>query len=122
MFSAPQLARVATLNIDYLFTGVMVVAMAGVYVANPSPVQFIVAFIFGLLGLAMKRYGYSRPALLLGFVLGGLFETYSTLSIKIYGPIFFTSPIALSLLGLLLVMFALPYLRRKLPGLLKRTR
>lgn len=122
LFTAPQLAKIATLHIDYLFTGVMVVAMAGVYVASPSPLQFVVAFIFGLLGLAMKRFGYSRPALLLGFVLGGLFETYSLLSIKIYGPIFFTSPISLSLLGILVIMFALPFLRRKLPGLLRRTR
>jgi TctA family transporter len=36
-----------------------------------------VALAFAFLGLLMKKYDYSRPALLLGFVLGGLFENFS---------------------------------------------
>ena len=73
-------------------------------------VTLIIAF--GLLGLVMKKYGYSRPALLLGFVLGGLFERYLLLSLKIYGPSFFLTPISLSLLAITVLMLNYRYLAR----------
>jgi len=65
----------------------------------------------------MKIYGYSRPALLLGFVLGGLFENYSLLSIKIYGPLFFARPIPLTLLVIMLVLLNYRHLKRAFSAL-----
>ena len=92
-------------------------ALAGVYVATLSTMNFIVALAFGLLGLVMKRYGYSRPALLLGFVLGGLFENYFMLSIKIYGPLFFIRPISLTLFAIMILLLNYPNLMKVLPRL-----
>jgi putative tricarboxylic transport membrane protein len=112
LFAAPHLARVASVNLDFLFPVILIVALAGVYVATLSPMNFIVALAFGLLGLVMRRYGYSRPALLLGFVLGGLLENYSLLSIKIYGPLFFFRPIPLTLLIIMILLLNYPYLKK----------
>ena len=112
LFVAPQLARVASVHFDFLFPGILIVALMGVYVATLSPLDFVTLLIFGIVGLVMKIYGYSRPALLLGFVLGGLFENYSLLSIKIYGPLFFARPIPLTLLVIMLVLLTYPYLKR----------
>ena len=117
LFAAPYLVRVASVHLDFLFTGVLIVALAGVYVATLSTMNFIVALAFGLFGLVMKRYGYSRPALLLGFVLGGLFENYSLLSIKIYGPLFFIRPISLTLFAIMILLLNYPNLMKVLPRL-----
>jgi len=117
LFAAPQLARVASVHFDFLFPGILIVAMIGVYVATLSPLDFATVLIFGIVGLVMKIYGYSRPALLLGFVLGGLFENYSLLSIKIYGPLFFARPIPLTLLVIMLVLLNYRHLKRAFSAL-----
>ena len=79
------MVRLSTVSLDFLFAAILVVVMVGVYIATLSLLNFVLIIIFGLLGLFMKKFGYSRPALLLGFVLGGLFENYLLLSLKIYG-------------------------------------
>ena len=90
------MAKWGDLPVD-LDTDILIISLVGVYVATQSPLNFIVVVSCGFFGLLMKRYGYSRPALLLGFVLGGLFEKYTLLSIKMYGPLFFLKPLALVL-------------------------
>jgi putative tricarboxylic transport membrane protein len=120
LFTAPYLAKVGSVHLDFLFTGILIVALAGVYVATLSPLNFMVALAFGLLGLVMKRYSYSRPALLLGFVLGGLFENYSLLSIKMYGALFFIRPIPLTLLVIMILLLSYPYLKKVLSKFQRR--
>ena len=64
----------------------------------------------------MKVYGYSRPALLLGFVLAPLLENYLFISLNTYGPMFFTRPISLGITVLIIIGGLLPlfrYLRRR---------
>jgi putative tricarboxylic transport membrane protein len=120
LLAAPQLARVASVHLDFLFPVILIVALVGIYVATLSPMDFVTVLAFGLLGLAMKRYSYSRPALLLGFVLGGLFENYSLLSIKIYGPLFFARPIPLAMLIVMALLLSYPHLKRTIPDLRRR--
>lgn len=120
LFTTPYLVKVASLHMDYIFTGVLMVALAGVFVATLSMGQFIVAFIFGILGLVMRRHGYSRPALLLGFLLGGMLENYTTVSYKLSGPLFFVTPISLGLIAILVLVLFYPNLSKALPRLKRR--
>jgi TctA family transporter len=120
LFSAPYLVKVASVHLDFLFPGILIMALVGVYLSTLSPLNFAVALVFGLLGLAMTRYGYSRPALLLGFVLGGLFEDYSLLSIKIYGPLFILRPIPLIILIIIIVLLNYSHLKRVTLGIRQR--
>lgn len=115
--AAPQLVRVASVHLDFLFPAILMAVAIGVYVATLSPMNFITLLAFGILGLAMRKYGYSRPALLLGFILGGLFENYSLLSIKLYGPLFFLRPIPLTMLIVMVLLLSYPYLKRGISGL-----
>jgi len=117
LVATPHLVKVASLHLDFMLPGVLIAAFIGVYVATLSPPQFITVLAFALLGLAMKRFDYSRPALLLGFVLGGMFENYSLLSIKIYGPLFFLRPIPLILVAVMVILLVYPYLTRLLSRL-----
>lgn len=121
IFSARYLVRLASVNLDFLFPGIISVALVGVYVATMSPMNFITVLAFGMLGLAMKIYGYSRPALILGFVLGGLLENYSLLSIKIYGPLFFLKPIPLTMLIVMALLLSYPYLKKGVSNLRRRS-
>ncbi|MFC2068460.1 tripartite tricarboxylate transporter permease [Chloroflexota bacterium] len=117
IFAAPQLVRLASVHLDFLFPGILIAVLIGIYVATVSPMVFIVALAFGILGLFMKRYGYSRPALILGFVLGGLFENYLLLSFKIYGPWFFARPIPLTMMVIMILMLNYPNVKRAILAL-----
>jgi TctA family transporter len=120
LLATNQLVKVAYLPFDFLFPGILIVMLGGIYIATLSPGNFITMLAFGVLGLLMRRYGYSRPALLLGFVLGSLFENYSLLSFKIYGPLFFTRPIPIAMIAVIIILLIYPVLRKRLPGLVRR--
>ncbi len=70
--------------------------------------------------LVMKNYDFSRPALLLGFVLGRLLEDYTLLAYKLHGPLFFLTPISLGLIVILIGLFSYPYLRKVITHRFKR--
>ena len=108
---APQLMKVSFIHIDYLFVVVPVVVFIGAFVSKLSLLDLIVTLVFGLLGFVMKKYGYSRAGLVLGLVLGELFEFYLTRALKIFGPTFFISPTCLVMLVFIIVVFAFPWLK-----------
>lgn len=120
LVSIPQLAKVARLHVDYLFTAIVIIALVGAFVTAANMTNVMVAVVFGVLGLFMKKYDYPRAALLLGFVLGNQFEMYALLSIKIYGPLFFLTPISLTLIAIIVLLLFYPSLRRVLPSFQRR--
>jgi TctA family transporter len=67
----------------------------------------------------MERFGYNRPALLLGFVLGETIERNFEVSLKAYGPWFFLRPISIAIIVLMLVCMLWPN-RRRLAALIWR--
>ncbi len=84
----------------------------GAYSSDNNPIDVLFVFVFGVLGYFMKELGFSRPALLLGFVLGPLVETYFHISLNAYGPWFFMRPFSLLLLALMLAGIVIPLLRK----------
>jgi TctA family transporter len=61
----------------------------------------------------MIRFRFNRPALLLGFVLGGLFEKYFLLAYKIGGPLFFLRPISIGIIILIIAGFLYGPIKRR---------
>ena len=107
----------------YLYAIIMPLLCIGCYAANGLLLDLIVMLVFGVLGVCMDKYGYSLPALILGFVLGSRAEYYLWHSLDIYGPIFFTSPISVFLLVLIAVILGQDFYRmifKKLHGLMRR--
>jgi putative tricarboxylic transport membrane protein len=96
--------KVSSLSPVYLFAIIMPLLCIGCYASNASLVDLIAMLAFGVLGVCMTKYGYSMPALILGFVLGSLTEYYFWHSIDIFGPLFFTSPISMVLIALILLL------------------
>jgi len=108
---APQLIKISFIRIDYLFVVISAVVFIGAFIGKLSLLDLVVATVFGVLGYLMKRFGYSREALLLGLILGELFEFYLTRSLKIFGPTFFMTPTSLVILFFIIVVFAYPWLK-----------
>lgn len=89
----------------------LVLVVLGAYSTNNDPVDVLFVFVFGMLGYFMRALEFSRPALLLGFVLGVPVETYLHISLSAYGPWFFTRPISLVLAILILTGVMVPLIR-----------
>lgn len=90
----------------------LVLIMVGAFSTENNMIDVLFVFIFGALGIAMVRLGYNRPALLLGFVLGGTIERYYQISLHAYGPYFFLRPISLTIIALALIALIWPNRRR----------
>ena len=97
-----------------------VLVMIGTYAAENNPTDVLFVFVFGALGVVMERLDYNRPALLLGFVLGGSIERYFQVSLNAYGSLFFMRPISIAII-LIALGFVLWPKRKRLASLLWRS-
>jgi TctA family transporter len=86
----------------------LVLVMIGTYSAENNPVDVLFVFVFGALGVAMERFGYNRPALLLGFVLGEMIERYYHVSASAYGAFFLMRPISMAIIAAVLLCLLWP--------------
>ena len=82
--AANHLAKISVIRIGILVPIVLSVVFIGVYQASRVWGDFAAMLLFGLLGWLMKRFGWPRPPLVLGFVLGGLIENYMFISVERY--------------------------------------
>jgi putative tricarboxylic transport membrane protein len=99
-FTSSTLAKIAYVPSRILAPLVLVVALVGVFACREIFADVIVTLICASLGLAMREFGYNRPALFLGYVLGFVFEKYLFISLAVSGPLFFLRPISLSFIVL----------------------
>jgi TctA family transporter len=99
---APLMLRVLSVPAHFLSPAIMVFVVVGAYAVAGDPLDVVAVFAFGLLGWFMKAYGYSRPALLLGFILEPLIETYLHISLRSYGLSFLLQPGVLAIAAFLL--------------------
>ena len=81
---ANPLARIATLRAGILIPTVFAVCFVGAYQGSVSYGDLVLLVAFGIVGWMMKRYGWARAPLILGFVLGKLIEKYLFISMGRY--------------------------------------
>lgn len=114
---APYLAKVASIPARFLVPFVTVVIFIGTFASEGRFVDLITLLVCGLLGLAMRYFGYNRPALILGVILGGLFEKYLFIAYETSGPLFFMRPISLGIIFFNVILIAIEPIRKTLlPG------
>lgn len=106
-----HLAKITLIPGHFLSPILITLVVVGAYAAANEFTDVLFVFIFGILGVAMKHFGYARPALLLGFVLAPLLESYLSISLKTYGPTFFMRPISLVISLLIVIGGLLPVVR-----------
>lgn len=97
VFSKP-ISRVTHVRFSIIAPSVLALIFFAAFQATRDWGDFLLLLAVGTLGIFMKRFGWSRPALLIGFVLSKSLEDAVYRTIQIYGFDFLLRPLALSLL------------------------
>ena len=101
-----QFAKVALIRHPVIMPLILTVIFIGAFQGSRQWGDLYALLFFGILGWIMKRLGWPRPPLILGFVLGGIVERYLWISVSRYGAEWLLNPIvmvvfAVALWGLL---------------------
>ena len=80
-----QLAKVTTIRGSVLIPVILVLVFMGSWMATQELGDWIVLLSLGGLGYLMKRWGWPRPPIALGIVLGPIMERYLDISVSRYG-------------------------------------
>ena len=96
----------------YLYAGILVFAGLGAFSLNFTPVDVGILLVVGVLGFFMRRYGYPIAPMVVGLILGPIFENQLRRSLAISQgdpTALIASPIAATIYISLIVIFALSY-------------
>jgi putative tricarboxylic transport membrane protein len=107
VFLAAQLAKLAEVRYTFMVPIMFIFILMGAFSVNRDPVDLLVVITFGILGYFMRRFGYPRPAMILGLVLGDLMEKYLYRSVASYGFSWLSRPAVVLLLILAVGSFIL---------------
>ncbi len=97
LVGAKQLARFAEMRHQILLPLIMPVVLVATFQATRSWGDLYFLLFFGTLGWIMKRFGWPRPPMVLGYVLGPIFERYLFLSLQIYGARWVYRPVVIAI-------------------------
>lgn len=93
-----QLAKVTMIRGSLLIPIILVLVFMGSWMATQELGDWIVLLSFGALGYLMKRWGWPRPPIALGIVLGPIMERYLDISVSRYGWTWLGRPIVIVLI------------------------
>jgi putative tricarboxylic transport membrane protein len=97
LLGARQLARFAEMRHEILLPMVMPIVLVATFQATRSWGDLYFLLFFGTVGWIMKRFSWPRPPMVLGFVLGPIFERYLFLSNEIYGVRWMARPVVIAI-------------------------
>jgi TctA family transporter len=106
-----QLAKLATLRYTLIMPCVLSLIYVGAFEGTRQWGDLYSLLFFGLLGWAMKHFGWPRPPLVLGFILGNIVERYMFISIERYGVDWMRRPIVLGMFALAALTLLRPLLQ-----------
>lgn len=100
LFACPWLARVSTVRPEILLPIVLSLVFVAAYEGSHDWGDLYSLIIFGVLGWIMKRLAWPRPPLVVGLVIGAIFERYLYISTSLYGLGWLARPVVLVVLAL----------------------
>ncbi|HET6467483.1 MAG TPA: tripartite tricarboxylate transporter permease [Geminicoccaceae bacterium] len=111
MFLARYIARLTALPFVYLAPFMIMVVLFAAFQATRSMGDLVALLVMGALGVYMRRFGWPRPALLIGFVLAPGAEGYLYQAVQFYDWGWVTRPgvIVIGLITLASVVLGLRY-------------
>lgn len=121
IFLTRPMARITTVPYFILAPILIALIFFASYQVNRDWNNFGGLLVFGLLGVLMKTYGWSRPALLIGFFLSSKIELLSYQTAAVYGYSFLWRTGSLILIGLTIVTLWF-LVRQKIGGEQQTTR
>ena len=100
-----QLAKLAQVRYSVMVPIIFIFVLMGAFSVTRDPADLLAVVGFGIFGYLMRRFGYPRPALILGLVLGSLMERYLYRSMASYGFTWLMRPAVMVLLVLAATSF-----------------
>jgi putative tricarboxylic transport membrane protein len=85
LFASPWLARVSAVRPEILLPIVLSLVTVAAYEGSHDWGDLFSLFVFGALGWIMKQLAWPRPPLVVGLVIGAIFERYLYISTSLYG-------------------------------------
>jgi putative tricarboxylic transport membrane protein len=92
MVATRPLARITTLKIQYVAPFILTIVLMGAYQSTRHWLDLLSLLGLAILGWFLKRYGWPRPALFVGFILGTVGERYLFISVEAFGFSWFYDP------------------------------
>lgn len=89
VFLAGPIARLTYIPFPQLAPFMISVICFAAFQATRSLADLVALLVIGMIGVLMRRFGWPRPALLIGFVLAPQSETYLYQAVQFYGWSFF---------------------------------
>lgn len=108
---SPALARITHVPFALVAPPLLVAMTVGAYQATRHPGDLLALFLLGVLGWTMKRSGWPRAPLLVGFVLARPMERYFWLTVKLHGWRWLTYPGVLAIAALMVAPAAVAAVR-----------
>ena len=103
MLLARPIARLTTIPFNLLAPFMIVVVSFAAYQATRQFMDLVALLAVGVLGVLLRRFGWSRPAFLIGFVLAPQAEGYLNLAVQFYGWEMLARPGVVVILGITVV-------------------
>lgn len=88
LFLAKPIARITLVPFVLVAPFMIVIVYFAAFQATRAWEDLIALFVLGIVGMYMKRFGWSRPAFLIGFVLSMRLDASVYQSIQVYGSTF----------------------------------
>jgi putative tricarboxylic transport membrane protein len=89
---APQISKLTRIPFQMLAPFMIMVICFAAFQATRDIADLIALLVLGVVGVLMKRFGWPRPALLIGFVLAPQAETFLYQAVQFYGWGFLLRP------------------------------
>ena len=110
LFLAGPISKLTRIKFSLLAPFMIMVISFAAFQATKDMIDLWMLLIFGIIGIFMKRFGWSRPAFLIGFVLATQAESYLNMSVQFYSWSMFLRPGVLVIL--LLTIISIYYSRK----------
>lgn len=94
---SPTIARLTTIRFAILAPFLIMVVAFGAFQSTRSLYDLVALAAIGAFGIFMRRFGWSRPAFLIGFVLAPMSERYLYQAVQFYGWGFLARPIVIAI-------------------------
>ena len=102
LFAHP-ISRLTFIPFNFIAPFVLMIICFAAFQTRRNLMDLVLLFGIGILGIFMRRFGWSRPAFLIGFVLADPIENYLYQAVQFNGWGFLTRPGVLIIAGLLVV-------------------
>jgi len=109
-----KLAALTNVQGHYMVPFILLLCFIGAFSTNENLLDLLVVLVFGGFGFLMVKYGFPRPPLVLGLILGNRAEMYLYTSVKRYGAEWLMRPWVVTLIILTIIVACYPYIQDKL--------